>query len=222
MAEIDFAQLEFRTAVFLAQDEQGMEDIKNGVDVHQYTADIIGVSRQQAKGHTFKPLYGGMSGTDDEKRYYNAFKEKYKGITLWHEKLQNEALKYKMVTLPTGRQYGFPSVERMPWGGTSFSTQIKNYPVQGFATGDIVPLACINIQRLITKHNLKSMLINTVHDSVVADIHPDEESMMVKVMREGSSNVIKSLKETYGIDFNVPLDTEIKIGYDWLDLKVVE
>ena len=41
-------------------------------------------------------------------------------------------------------------------------------------------------------------------------------------MREGSSNVIKSLKETYGIDFNVPLDTEIKIGYDWLDLKVVE
>jgi len=66
------------------------------------------------------------------------------------------------------------------------------------------------------------MLINTVHDSVVADIHPDEESIMIKVMREGSSNVIKSLKEIYGIDFNVPLDTEIKIGYDWLDLKVVE
>ena len=57
-----------------------MKDIENGVDVHQYTADIIGVSRQQAKGHTFKPLYGGMSGTEDEKRYYAAFKEKYKGI----------------------------------------------------------------------------------------------------------------------------------------------
>ena len=47
--EIDFAQLEFRTAVFLSQDKQGMEDIKNGVDVHQYTADIIGCSRQEAK-----------------------------------------------------------------------------------------------------------------------------------------------------------------------------
>ena len=222
IAEIDFAQLEFRTAVFLAQDEQGIKDIENGVDVHQYTADIIGVSRQQAKGHTFKPLYGGMSGTDDEKRYYNAFKEKYKGIALWHEKLQDEALKYKMITLPTGRQYGFPSVERMPWGGTSFSTQIKNYPVQGFATGDIVPLACINIQELIEKHNLKSMLINTVHDSVVADIHPDEESIMVNVMRKGASKVIDSLKDTYGIDFNIPLDTEIKIGYNWLDLKIVE
>tara|TARA_R110002050_G_scaffold283328_2_gene431708 strand:- start:267 stop:467 length:201 start_codon:yes stop_codon:yes gene_type:complete len=66
------------------------------------------------------------------------------------------------------------------------------------------------------------MLINTVHDSVVADIHPDEESTMVKVMREGSAKVIESLKEIYDIDFNVPLDTEIKIGYDWLDLEVVE
>ena len=222
VAEIDYAQLEFRTAVFLAQDEQGMKDIENGVDVHQYTADIIGVSRQHAKGHTFKPLYGGMSGTDDEKRYYDAFKEKYKGITLWHEKLQNEALKYKMITLPTGRQYAFPTVERMPWGGTSFSTQIKNYPVQGFATADIVPLACINIQELIDKHNLKSMLINTVHDSVVADIHPDEETQMVAVMREGAAKVVESLKNIYNIDFNVPLDTEVKIGYDWLNLDVVE
>ena len=31
--EVDFAQLEFRTAVFLAQDKQGMEDIKNIVSV---------------------------------------------------------------------------------------------------------------------------------------------------------------------------------------------
>ena len=78
--EIDFAQLEFRTAVYLAQDKQGMEDIKNKIDVHQYTADIIGVSRQDAKAHTFKPLYGGVTGTEDEKRYYTKFLEKYKDI----------------------------------------------------------------------------------------------------------------------------------------------
>ena len=72
-----------------------MEDIKNGVDVHQYTADIIGVSRQHAKGHTFKPLYGGMSGTEDEKRYYAAFKEKYKGIASWHENYKMKHLNIK-------------------------------------------------------------------------------------------------------------------------------
>jgi len=74
--EVDFAQLEFRTAVFLAQDKQGMEDIKNNIDVHKFTADIIGVSRQDAKAHTFKPLYGGTTGTDAEKKYYKTFAEK--------------------------------------------------------------------------------------------------------------------------------------------------
>ena len=60
--EVDFAQLEFRVAAFLSQDKQAMSDIQNGVDVHQITADIIGCDRQNAKAHTFKPLYGGMMG----------------------------------------------------------------------------------------------------------------------------------------------------------------
>ena len=102
--EVDFAQLEFRTAVFLAQDKQGMEDIKNKIDVHQYTAEIIGVSRQDAKAHTFKPLYGGTTGTEEEKRYYRKFAEKYKGIAAWHQQLQTEAIKLKRLKLPTGRE----------------------------------------------------------------------------------------------------------------------
>ncbi len=219
--EIDFSQLEFRTAVFMAQDEQGMEDIKNNIDVHQYTADIIGVSRQDAKAHTFKPLYGGVTGTEDEKKYYRKFLEKYKGIKAWHDKLQTHAIKFKCIQIPTGRQYAFPYAQRMPWGGSSYGTQIKNYPVQGFATADIVPLACINIYNLMKEHKVKSLLVNTVHDSIVADVYPGEESVMGKIFKQGTSSVIQSLKEYYNIDFNVPLDTETKIGYNWLDMKEV-
>ena len=218
--EIDFAQLEFRTAVFLAQDKQGMEDIKNGVDVHQYTADIIGCSRQEAKAHTFKPLYGGMSGTDNEKKYYSAFLKKYPGIKDWHEKLQDEAIRYKVVTLPTGRQYSFPKAERMPWGGSSFSTQIKNYPVQGFATADIVPLACILIQKLLEKNNTKSLLVNTVHDSIVADVFPGEEKLVASCLNNGCLGVVQQMKDIYGINFNVPLDVELKVGSDWLNTNL--
>ena len=219
--EIDFSQLEFRTAVFMAQDEQGMEDIKNNIDVHQYTADIIGVSRQDAKAHTFKPLYGGVTGTEDEKKYYRKFLEKYKGIKAWHDKLQTHAIKFKCIQIPTGRQYAFPYAQRMPWGGSSYGTQIKNYPVQGFATADIVPLACINIYNLMKEHKVKSLLVNTVHDSIVADVYPGEESVMGKIFKQGTSSVIDSLKKYYDIDFNVPLDTETKIGYNWLDMKEV-
>jgi DNA polymerase I-like protein with 3'-5' exonuclease and polymerase domains len=220
--EVDFAQLEFRTAVYLAQDKQGMEDIKNKIDVHQYTADIIGVSRQDAKAHTFKPLYGGVTGTEDEKRYYSKFLEKYKDIKTWHEKLQSEAIRFKRVKLPTGREYAFPYAERTPWGGSTYGTQIKNYPVQGFATADIVPIACINIYKLMQEKNVKSVLINTVHDSIIADVCSDEKDIMSKIFEDGTSNVIRSLKEYYNIDFNVPLDTDIKIGYDWLNMQEVK
>jgi len=220
--EVDFAQLEFRTAVFLAQDKQGMEDIKNKIDVHQYTADIIGVSRQDAKAHTFKPLYGGVTGTEDEKRYYTKFLEKYKDIKVWHDQLQSEAIRFKRVKLPTGREYSFPYAERTPWGGSTYGTQIKNYPVQGFATADIVPLACINIYKLMKEKNVKSLLVNTVHDSIVADVHPDEKYIMGKIFEQGTADVIPALKEYYKINFNVPLDTEIKIGYNWLDMEEIE
>jgi DNA polymerase I-like protein with 3'-5' exonuclease and polymerase domains len=220
--EVDFAQLEFRTAVFLAQDKQGMEDIKNKIDVHQYTADIIGVSRQDAKAHTFKPLYGGVTGTEDEKRYYTKFLEKYKDIKVWHEQLQSEAIRFKRIKLPTGREYSFPYAERTPWGGSTYGTQIKNYPVQGFATADIVPLACINIYKLMKEKNVKSLLVNTVHDSIVADVHPDEKYIMGKIFEQGTAEVIPALKEYYKIDFNVPLDTEIKIGYNWLDMEEIK
>ena len=220
--EVDFAQLEFRTAVFLAQDKQGMEDIKNKIDVHRFTADIIGVSRQDAKAHTFKPLYGGTTGTDDEKKYYKTFAEKYKGITKWHDELQTQAITYKRIKLPTGREYAFPYAERMPWGGSSYGTQIKNYPVQGLATADIVPLACIKIYKLMNEQKVKSLLINTVHDSIVADVYPGEEAVMSRIFDEGTASVIPALKEYYGINFNVPLDTEIKMGYDWLNMKEVK
>ena len=220
--EIDFAQLEFRTAVYLAQDKQGMEDIKNKIDVHQYTADIIGVSRQDAKAHTFKPLYGGVTGTEDEKRYYTKFLEKYKDIKKWHENLQSEAIRYKRVKLPTGREYAFPYAERTPWGGSTYGTQIKNYPVQGFATADIVPLACINIHKLMQEQGVKSLLVNTVHDSIVADVYPGEEDVMSKIFKQGTSNVIPSLKEYYKINFNVPLDTETKIGINWLQMEDIK
>ena len=219
--EMDFAQLEFRTAVFLAQDKQGIKDIQNKVDIHQFTADTIGCSRQDAKSHTFKPLYGGVSGTDSERNYYKEFLNKYKGIAKWHDQLQSDAINYKVISLPSGREYSFPYAKRMPWGASSNSTQIKNYPVQGFATADIVPLSCIAIDSLMVQNKVKSLIINTIHDSVLIDVHPDEGDLMIRLVKEGAREVIPMMKTYYEIDFNIPLDTEVKIGYNWLEMKEV-
>ena len=53
--EADFAQLEFRAAAYLSQDEVAIEEVSTGFDVHAYTAKVISdagqpTSRQDAKG----------------------------------------------------------------------------------------------------------------------------------------------------------------------------
>jgi DNA polymerase I-like protein with 3'-5' exonuclease and polymerase domains len=108
----------------------------------------------------------------------------------------------------------------MPWGGSSFSTQIKNYPVQGFATADIVPLACILSQKLLDNNDTKSILINTVHDSIVADVFPGEEHIVAECLTQGCLGVVDELMERYSVDFDVPLEVEIKVGPNWLDTTI--
>ena len=65
-------------------------------------------------------------------------------------------------------------------------------------------------------------MINTVHDSIVVDTHPDEVDLMIRLLRKGTSNVVESLNSFYNVEFNVPLDTDIKIGYNWLDMNEIE
>ena len=85
--EADFAQLEFRVAAFLSQDMAAIDEVTTGFDVHSYTAQVISdagqpMSRQEAKAHTFAPLYGasGFGRSPAEAAYYQQFTTKYSGV----------------------------------------------------------------------------------------------------------------------------------------------
>ena len=224
--EADFAQLEFRTAAYLSQDGVAIEEVKTGFDVHGYTSKVISdagqnTSRQDAKAHTFAPLYGatGYGRTKAEAAYYEHFTEKYKGVRLWHTRLAKEALNTRKITTPSGREFSFPDVQRNARGRVSHFTQIKNYPVQSFATADIVPLALLHIDKLLS--TFKSCVVNSVHDSIVIDVHPDEEKGVIEVINKTNKDLPDLIKLRWGIDFNVPLLLESKIGNNWLDTKDV-
>ena len=222
ICEADFAQLEFRTAAYLAQDEIAMEEINTGFDVHSYTAKVISdagqpTTRQQAKEHTFAPLFGatGYGRSKAEEAYYIQFIDKYKGIAAWHKNLGEEAMRFNKITNVSGRQYAFPDISRRSNGSVTHFTMIKNYPVQGFATGDVVPVVLNEMYKRLEP--MQSCLVNTVHDSTVIDIHPDEVDQvlgMVNDMNEGLTDLVESV---YGIRMNVPLLLEAKIGSNWLD-----
>ena len=123
------------------------------------------------------------------------------------------------IVAPSGREYSFPDVERRASGRVSHFTQIKNYPVQGFATGDIVPLCLLHIEHLLQGKN--SCIVNTVHDSIVIDVHPDEEDQVINIINSTNEELPQLITTRWGINFNVPLLLESKIGPNWLDTKDV-
>ena len=224
--EADFAQLEFRAAAYLSQDGVAIEEVSTGFDVHSYTAKVITdagqpTDRQTAKAHTFAPLYGatGFGRTPAEAEYYTHFTEKYKGIGVWHSRLAKEAIATGKITTPSGREFAFPDVVRKPNGRVSHFTQIKNYPVQSFATADIVPIALLHIDKLLD--GMMSCVVNTVHDSIVIDVHPDEERRVISVIEETNRVLPDLITIRWGLVFNVPLELEAKIGPNWLDTKDV-
>ena len=224
--EADFAQLEFRTAAYLSQDGVAIEEVSTGFDVHSYTAKVITdagqpTDRQTAKAHTFAPLYGatGFGRTSAEASYYEHFTEKYKGVKDWHTRLAKEALTERSITTPSGRQFSFPNVQRLKNGKVSNFTQIKNYPVQSFATADIVPVALLHIDALLV--GKKSCVVNTVHDSIVIDVHPNEREQVIDIIKQTNEDLPNLITLRWGIVFNVPLLLEAKIGNNWLDTKDV-
>ena len=219
--EGDYSQLEFRVAGFLAKDSNVYADVIKGTDVHSYTASIIGCSRQEAKAHTFKPLYGGVSGTRNQQAYYQKFKEKYEQVSEWHKELEKQAVSTKIIKLPSGREYSFPDARWTEWGSATNRTAICNYPVQGFATADLLPIALVKLDELMRKLEMKSVICNTVHDSIVLDVHPSEEQQCIKVLSEAMLCLPSETKRRYGIEYDMPVGIELKIGKNWLDLSEV-
>jgi DNA polymerase I-like protein with 3'-5' exonuclease and polymerase domains len=224
--EADFAQLEFRAAAYLSQDGVAIEEVSTGFDVHAYTAKVITdagqhTTRQDAKAHTFAPLYGatGFGRTTAEAEYYKHFTQKYQGIADWHTRLAKEALTTERITTPSGRQFKFDGVRRLDNGKITNFTQIKNYPVQSFATADIVPIALLHIDKLL--RGMQSCVVNSVHDSIVVDVHPNEELQVIDIIKKTNDDLPGLITMRWGIVFNVPLELEAKIGENWLDTKDV-
>jgi len=172
-------------------------------------------------GNTFAPLYGatGHGRTAAEAAYYHHFIEKYEGIAQWHKKLGDEAIRFQKITTPSGRQYAFPDVYRRKNGSVSDFTRIKNYPVQGFATADVVPVILMEIERRLDEY--RSCIVNTVHDSIVIDVHPDEVDDVISIIKLVDAQLVRLVEEAYGVTINVPMKLEAKLGPNWLQTKDV-
>lgn len=229
----DYKTLEFSTAGIITGDPQIRKDVVEQTDVHSFTASIIfkdewaragstkkspegEAIRTESKPHTFKPLYGGSSGTKEEQDYYAAFREKYaicyKTQTSWvYEVLQNKRLR-----IPSGLIFYWPDTEITKSGWVTNTNAIFNYPIQSFATADIAPTGVCLLWHYLKGEGYNSFLINEVHDSVVLEEDPRESERLGNLIDLCLSKyVIEFLNKVLGTSIDFPITVEQKSSQWW-------
>jgi DNA polymerase-1 len=229
VGEADGAQLEFRVAAHLGRDRTALEDIRNKVDVHKNTAkaylnkqDINKDERQDHKPQTFEPLYGKLYGsTPAAQRYIDYFHDRYSQIYETQTEWTWEVLKTKELVTEWGMRFYWPDTvmeERRRKPYIKNTTSIFNYPVQSFATAEIILISLVYLWHRVKSLDLSLFLVNTVHDSIICEL-PQEELPWWKALSYTcfTHDTYRYLDEVYAVKFTVPLGVEVKISPHWGD-----
>lgn len=219
IGEADAAQLEFRVAAALGNDSLAIQEIFDGVDVHSVTAQVLTdagepTDRQGAKSRTFSPLYGGNGKTDAEKEYSEFFRRKYEGISGTQRDWALEVLQNKQLVTPYGIRFYWPDTKLTNSGYITNSTEIYNFPIQGLATGEMIPIALVHFWYLTAGTGIR--IINTIHDSIISVVHKDSTELYEQLSKFCFTDLMFDyLRRNYHFDFVCSLGCGIKVSRNW-------
>jgi DNA polymerase I-like protein with 3'-5' exonuclease and polymerase domains len=94
------------------------------------------------------------------------------------------------------------------------TTQIYNYPVQGFATGEIIPIALVHFWHRAAPYRIR--IFTTIHDSIGAIVHKDDVEVCKQLLKESlTADVYRYLREIYEYEFVTPLGVGVKASRNW-------
>jgi len=60
-----------------------------------------------------------------------------------------------------------------------------------------------------------------VHDSIVVDVHPTEIDIIPTYLKESMLKVKDRMLYDFNLTIDVPMEVELKIGDDWLDMEEI-
>ncbi|MFQ3597345.1 MAG: DNA polymerase I [Chloroherpetonaceae bacterium] len=223
----DYSQIELRIAAELSQDETMLTAFKNGDDIHSATARVIfgidDVSKEQrrkAKEVNFGVLYGiqpfGLAQRLDipqseAKSLIEQYKQKYPKIFQYTQRVLESARTLGYVETLTGRRRYFPDIHSKNFSIRNAAERAAiNTPIQGTAA-DMIKLAMIQIDRMLTERRLHSRMILQVHDELLFDMPIEEQEELSELVKSAMISGAKAV----GIK-DVPIVVDIGVGENWL------
>ena len=222
----DYSQIELRIMAHLSQDQNMIEDFRQGHDIHAATAakvfhksinEVTKTERSKAKTANFGIIYGisafglaqsmGVSRTEAKELIENYFKT-YSGIKNYMDHSIEEARAKGYIETILKRKRYLPDINSHNATVRGFAERNAiNAPIQGSAA-DIIKIAMIAIYRRFKTENIKSTMILQVHDELNFNVVPGEEEKVEKI-------VIEEMQKAWPM--SVPLIADCGWGTNWLE-----
>ena len=224
----DASQVELRVAAIVAPDENMRQLYRDGVDIHQATANTMvggkadSEERQRAKAvnfgflygmgatkfarHAFKE-YGAVFSIDDAFHVRDTYFNAYPGLREWHERTEERIRQDRLLTTIFGRTRHLDEVDS-PDSGTAFHAirQGINFLVQS-------PAADLTHAALIALRDHKdAKLVASVHDSVVWEQPKGKGDFIAETLMP---NALDLLQQRFGFKTPIPFEAEWTIGDHW-------
>jgi DNA polymerase I-like protein with 3'-5' exonuclease and polymerase domains len=119
--------------------------------------------------------------------------------------------------MPTGRVYSWDRLDvvRRLW---FHRPKILNYPVQGLGA-DIVAIGRVTCWKRLRKEGIPALFVSTVHDSIDIDVESCYNRRVCEIVDESFQDVPKNFYNLFGVEFDLPIKTEIAYGDNLGELK---
>ena len=226
---IDYSQIELRLAAHYGQVPALMDAFLNGIDVHQRTADLVGVERFIAKNLNFAWFYGAgprkFCDMVEEKGYERPQEKQAKDWFYGFGQAYPELVDWKFAVLRAGRDLGYirtimrrrrhlPELDSYDSSMRSQAErQAVNSVIQGSA-GDLIKYAMLKIDPLLESYD--AHMNSQTHDEL-GFIVPKS------VSKEFALMVQEKMVSVEGVfNLTVPVLAEYTLGQTWGDTKEKE
>lgn len=207
--ELDYKFMEFALMLDRAGELALIKKIEQGHDPHQATAEMSGVTREEAKTLNFMLLYGGGAAklaaslgisldaaTAMKKKYFQALPNVQR--FMW--RVMDTAKLRGFVFNFVGRRFYFPDPK--------WAYKAPNAIIQG-SGADICKIAMLNCDRILSGY--KSKLILQIHDALVFKMYPDEMDIIPLLKN--------AMESAYPYKY-LPLTVDMKHSFkSWWDLE---
>ena len=238
---VDFSQIELCVLAWFCQDENLLRAYREGLDVHQMTADLLAIKRGVAKAVNFLTVYGGtehalalkMPGYYSEpeetraeaKRVLASFDARYPGVMHFRRWFADQMRRNNCTfTNPYGRTRRIPDVANsIRWKRESAERRMMSSIVSG-TSADLLKECMIKSTPILLHGNPLNRMVQSIHDELVFDLkhEPGWTDTVVGLVGMMEDQPMFTVAGPYGRGMGVPIKTSCSLTTTtWADKRGV-